>query len=460
MINRELLQDVLEEALKTGGDFAEIYIEESTINSIHMTDGRLENALSGRDFGAGIRIFSGFNSVYAYTNDCSREGLLRTARNVGEAIHGNAGIRISGLQSVSGRDIIPVRYTPSEIEIGRKTAHVRNAYRIAKEFDNEIVQVNVVYGDTDKYVTIANSEGLYVNDRRVRTRLSVSSVASDQKENQTGYFGPGRAMGFEFFDEVDVEWYAREASRMAKNMLHADLCPSGVMPVVIDNGFGGVIFHEACGHALEATSVAKGHSVFSGKLGQRIASPVVTAIDDGTLKGLWGSSNFDDEGSPTSRNVLIEGGILTGYMVDRLNGRRMNMTPTGSSRRESYKYAPTSRMTNTYIAPGTSTAEQILSETNDGLYAKYLGGGSVNPATGDFNFAVLEGYLIKNGKIDRPVRGATLIGKGAEVLMNIDRVGDNLEHGQGMCGSISGSIAANVGQPMIRVQKITVGGRK
>lgn len=460
MLNKEILQEVINTALMTGGDFAEIYIEESTINSMHMTDGKIENALSGRDYGAGIRIFSGINSVYAYTNDVTREGLLRTAADVAEAIRGNNILSAIALSSSSYKTINPILYTPSNIQINKKTAHVKNAYRIAKEFDREIVQVNVVYGDTDKYVTIANSEGLYVNDRRVRTRLSISSVASDGKENQTGNFGPGRAMGFEFFDEVDVEWYAREASRMAKNMLHAELCPSGVMPVIIDNGFGGVIFHEACGHALEATSVAKGHSVFSGKLGTQIASSVVTAIDDGTMPNLWGSANIDDEGNPTRRNVLIENGILKGYMIDKLNGRRMKMEATGSSRRESYKYAPTSRMTNTYIAAGTSKQEQIISSTEEGLYAKYMGGGSVNPATGDFNFAVLEGYLIKNGKIDKPVRGATLIGKGADVLMNIDMVGDNLDHGQGMCGSISGSIAANVGQPMIRVQKITVGGRK
>lgn len=458
MLEKSILQEVIIKALKTGGDFAEIYIEEAIINSIHMTDGRIENVLSGRDFGAGIRIFSGVNSVYAYTNNVSRDGLLKTAKDVSAAIKDVLGSAIN-LNKVEYNNTNLIVYTPSLIDIEKKTKHVKNAYRAAKEYDNCISQVNVIYGDSDKRITIANSEGLLIEDRRVRTRVSVNSVASDGIENQTGFWGPGRAMGFEYFDVIDIESYAREASRMAKTMLYAEHCPSGAMPVVIENGFGGVIFHEACGHSLEATSVAKGHSVFSNKLGEMIASPLVTAIDDGTLVNLWGSSNIDDEGTKTNKNVLIEKGKLAGYMIDKLNGRRMNMSPTGNSRRESYKYAPTSRMTNTYIAAGESSPEEIIASTTEGLYAKNMGGGSVNTVTGDFNFSVREGYLIRNGKIDRPVRGATLIGKGSEVLLNIDMVGNNLDYGQGMCGSNSGIVAANVGQPMLRVKKITVGGR-
>lgn len=460
MLDRAILEEVIGVALKTGGDFAEIYIEQSTGNSIHMIDGKIENILSGRDFGAGIRIFSGVNSVYAYTNDVTREGLLKTARDISQAIKGSVNLRATNLNKIEYENIHPILITPAKIDIEKKAAHVKEAYRVAKEYDNEISQVSIVYADNDKKILVVNSEGVYAEDRRVRTRVSISSIASNGIENQTGFFGPGRLMGYEFFENVDLLWYAREASRMAKAMLHAELCPSGVMPVIIDNGFGGVIFHEACGHSLEATSVAKGHSVFAGKVGEQIASPIVTAIDDGTLPNLWGSSNIDDEGNKTQRNVLIENGILKGYMIDKLNGRRMGMNSTGNSRRESYKYAPTSRMTNTFIAPGKSTTDEIISSTDNGLFAKYMGGGSVNPVTGDFNFSVLEGYLIKNGKIDTPVRGATLIGKGSEVLFNIDMIGNNLDHGQGMCGSSSGSVAANVGQPMLRVKKITVGGRK
>lgn len=460
MIEKSILQEVLNEALKTGGDFAEIYIEQNDISTALMTDNKVESVLSGKDFGAGVRIFSGFKSVYAYTNDLSREGLLKIAKDASYAI--------SGLNKIDSKDFIkldytnnhPIIYYPGQVNISKKVAKVKEAYSVAKNYSDEIKQVSVRYLDNDKRVLIVNSEGLYAEDRRVRTRMAIEAVASDGNENQTGFFGPGRAMGFEFFENVDIEWHAKEAARIAVTMLHADLCPSGVMPVVIDNGFGGVIFHEACGHSLEATSVAKGHSVFANKIGEKIASDVVTAIDDGTLKNEWGSSNIDDEGNPTQRNVLIENGILKGYMIDKLNGRRMNMAPTGSSRRESYKYAPTSRMTNTFIAPGNSTPDEIIKSTEYGLYAKYMGGGSVNPVTGEFNFAVNEAYLIKDGRIDRPVRGATLIGKGSQVLLDIDMVGNNLALGQGMCGSVSGSVPANVGQPMIRVKKITVGGRK
>lgn len=460
MLSKEILRKVLDEALKTGGDFSEIYIEESIVNNISMEDGRIENALSGKEYGAGIRIFSGLKSVYAYTNDVTYEGLMKTAADAAWAIKGDKRLKAQDFITLDYNNISPILYTPSKIDISKKTGHIKNAYGIIKGYSSEIVQAVVRYLDSDKNVLIANSEGLYAEDRRVRTRMMMQAVASDGKENQTGFYGPGRAMGFEFFDNVDIEWHAKEAARIARTMLHGGLCPSGIMPVVIDNEFGGVIFHEACGHSLEATSVAKGHSVFSGKLGQQIASPIVTAVDDGTMPNEWGTLNVDDEGTKTQKNILIENGILKGYMIDKLNGRRMGMDVTGNSRRENYKYAPTSRMTNTYIAPGSSTPEEIISATEYGLYAKHMGGGSVNPVTGDFNFAVLEGYLIKNGKIDMPVRGATLIGKGSQVLFDIDMVGNNLGLGQGMCGSLSGSIPANVGQPMIRVKKITVGGRK
>ncbi|MFR6473556.1 MAG: TldD/PmbA family protein, partial [Turicibacter sanguinis] len=243
-------------------------------------------------------------------------------------------------------------------------------------------------------------------------------------------------------------------------MLKAGLCPSGKMPVVIDNGFGGVIFHEACGHGLEASSVSKGLSVFSSKLGQKVASEFVTAIDDGTIPNAWGSLNVDDEGTKTQRNVLIENGILKSYLVDKLNGRRMNMASTGSSRRQNYRFAPTSRMTNTFIANGPHTRAEIIANTEYGLYAKSMGGGSVNPATGDFNFAVNEGYIIRNGQIAEPVRGATLIGNGPQILHQIDMVGENLARAQGMCGASSGSIPTDVGQPALRVKEITVGGAK
>ena len=459
MINKEHIKEVLKIALSTGGDFAEIYAEDAISNSFNLVNGKVENAVGGRSYGVGIRIFKGFRSIYSYCNSSELGALKDTAHKAAAALNDSPlEIDINLVERIN-KNISPIIYVPSNILNEKKITILKDAYKVAKEYSDEIAQVSVGYGDTDKKILIANSEGLYTEDRRIRTRVFVNSIASNGTENQTGFEGPGRSMGYEFFENVDMEAHAREASRCAITMLHAKECPKGKMSVAIDNGFGGVIFHEACGHSLEATSVAKGNSTFCNMLGKQIASTKVTAIDDGTIPNSWGTINIDDEGMPTRRNVLIENGILKSYMIDKLNGRRMGMEPTGNARRQSYKFAPTSRMTNTFIAPGTDKREDIIKSMEYGLYAKKMGGGSVNPVTGEFNFNVAEGYLVKNGKIADAVRGASLIGKGSEVLMNIDMVSDNLAHGQGMCGSSSGSIPVNVGQPLIRVKEITVGGR-
>ena len=460
MISKEIASQVLSKCLITGGDFAEIFEEDSISNSIGIIDSKVENALGGRSYGIGIRIFKGFKSVYAYTNDNSLSSLLDTAYKAALAL-GNLKEENTIIldNSFKYKNMHDIKIYPNTVDYQNKIKVMKEAYTSAKEYSTDISQVNVTYMDKTQNILIANTEGLYIEDERIRTRLGISAVASKGSENQTGFEGPGRAKGFEMFEEIDPVYYGKEAARVAHTMLHAKNCPAGKMTVAIDNGFGGVIFHEACGHSLEATSVSKGNSVFSGKLNEQIASTKVTAIDDGTLANHWGSSNIDDEGNFTKKNVLIENGILKSYMIDKLNGRRMNMKPTGSSRRQSYKYAPTSRMTNTYIQAGDDKPEDIIKSIDNGLYAKKMGGGSVNPVTGEFNFSVAEGYIIKNGEIKEPVRGATLIGKGSEVLMSIDMVGNNLAQAQGMCGSVSGSIPTNVGQPMIRVKEITVGGR-
>jgi TldD protein len=461
MLRKDVIEKILDTALSTGGDFSEIFVEDKTNTGISLIGGKIEHTVSGRDYGIGIRIFDGFFSVYAYTNSVNEKELIETAKKAATAIRK---VRQKGIQAINystvGQFVNPIEIYPGTVNKDRKVDIMKRAYDAANTYDDIITQVTVNYLDSHQQILVANSEGVYKEDSRVRTRLAIQSVASLNGEMQSGYFGPGSGKGFEFFENLDVEWYGKEASRIAKSMIFAEYSPSGKMPVVIDNGFGGVIFHEACGHGLEATSVAKGNSVFAGKLGQQVASSLVTAIDDGTITNGWGSSNIDDEGNATTRNVLIENGILKNYMVDKLNGRRMSMDVTGSTRRQSYRYAPTSRMTNTFITNGQSTKEEIISNTEYGLYAKYMGGGSVNPATGEFNFSVMEGYKIENGKITSPLRGATLIGTGIDVLGKIDMVGNNLELGQGMCGSISGSIPANVGQPMIRVSEIIVGGRK
>ncbi|MCS6131980.1 TldD/PmbA family protein [Clostridium botulinum] len=460
MLEKSIVSQVLARCLITGGDFAEIFEDDSVNNSISLIDGKVEDAIGGRNYGIGIRIFKGLKSVYAYTNNNSLDSLLETAYRAALAL-GNANEEEKNiiLNEKKIQTIHPIMFYTKDVNYNKKIDILKLAYNSAKNYNSEISQVITSYGDKEQNILIANSDGLYIEDKRIRTRLGINAIASKGSENQTGFEGPGRHMGIEMFESIDPEYHGMEAARIAHTMLHAKNCPAGNMAVAIDNGFGGVIFHEACGHALEASSVAKGNSVFANKLGEQIASTKVTAIDDGTIANAWGSLNIDDEGNKTQKNILIENGILKGYMIDKLNGRRMNMKPTGSSRRQSYKYQPTSRMTNTYIANGMDNPEDIIKSISDGLYAKKLGGGSVNPVTGEFNFAVQEGYLVKNGVIKEPVRGASLIGKGSEVLMDIDMVGNNLELAQGMCGSSSGSIPTNVGQPMIRVKKMTVGGR-
>lgn len=460
MINKKIIENVIEAALSTGGDFAEIFIEDKKGIGINMISGKTENIMSGRDYGIGIRIFKDFNSVYAYTNKSDESTLIQTAKKASKALLGENIISRSLINNMKIEQNHKIEIKPSEIPTKKKIEAMRRAYESAKGFDDIISQVTVNYQDYNQKIAVANSEGIYVEDERTRTRLAIGAVATKDGEMQSGSSSPGAQQGFEFIENLDLEWHGKEAARIAKTMVEADYSPSGKMPVIIHNGFGGVIFHEACGHGLEATSVAKNNSVFAEKIGEKVASDIVTAIDDGTIPNEWGSSNIDDEGNPTQKNILIENGILKGYMIDKLNGRRMNMEATGSSRRQSYKYPPTSRMTNTFIAPGKSNFDEIISSTEKGLFAKYMGGGSVNPATGEFNFAVMEGYLVENGKIIKPVRGATLIGKGINILKKIDMVGDNLSFGQGMCGSSSGSVPANVGQPTIRVSEITVGGRE
>ena len=286
------------------------------------------------------------------------------------------------------------------------------------------------------------------------------SVANDNGKIETRFDGPGSQGGWEYFTkELDLDNLIKEHREKLILILEAKECPSGKFPVVIGNGWGGVIFHEACGHQLEASAVGKGLSVFSGMLGKKIANDCVTAYDDGTIPNEWGSQLIDDEGVLTRKNLLIENGILKGYLVDNFTGRRMGIEGNGASRRQSYKFEPTSRMSNTYIANGNYTKEKIISSTKLGIYAKSFNGGSVDPTTGDFNFGCSEAYIVKDGQILCPVRGATLVGNARDILKHIDMVGNDLGLGQGMCGSSSGSIPVNVGQPTIRVDEIVVGGR-
>jgi TldD protein len=461
MIERELCAKVLEAAVSTGADYAELFAENSKNHTVNMVSGKVDAINDAVVSGAAVRVYKGLSSVMATTVDRSEEGLIRCAKKAAAALgNGKAALSVV-LRDRMYANIHPVLVVPSSVPNAEKVDILRRACEAAAGYDRRIRQVTGTFLDVDQNILIASTDGVYASDRRVRTRLSVTALAEAKDGGtQTGSCSPGRRMGMELFEkEVDPEATGREAARQAVVMAEAGYCPAGVMPVAIGNGFGGVIFHEACGHSLEASSVAFGLSQFTGKLGEKIAGEKVTAYDDGTIPNAWGSLNFDDEGTPTRRSMLIEKGVLKSYMIDKFNARRMGLPPTGSSRRESFDYTPTSRMTNTFIGEGPDENEDIIASIDEGLYAAAMGGGSVNPTTGEFNFAVREGYLVRKGKICEPVRGASLVGKGSEVIMNIDMVGKDLLLAEGMCGASSGSIPTCVGQPMIRVSSITVGGR-
>ena len=444
--------------MASDADFAEIFEQEEMNENIRMLNGKVEEVNETAINGVGIRLYKGESSVYAYSNENTEEALMPLISDLVDSI-GRAEKEVSvQLKEVEYENAHPVKIDFETVSLKDKADLLMRATKAAQEADDRIIKVQANLLNVKEKVQISSSEGKLIGDTRVRTRIAVSAFSCEGDNMQSGSDAPGAGMGLEYYEEMTPEEVGREAAREAIVNLSAKDCPSGKMPVIIDNGFGGVIFHEACGHALEATGVAKNASVFAGKLGERIANTCVSAVDDGTIPGAWGSQNIDDEGNFQQRRELIKDGILSTYMIDRLNGRRMGMESTGSGRRQSYQYEPTSRMSNTFILPGDTPFEELFEGIERGLYAKKMGGGSVNPQTGEFNFAVNEGYLIIDGKIAYPVKGAALIGNGRDILMNITKVSDNLSRRQGMCGSISGSIPTDVGQPAILVSSITVGG--
>lgn len=460
MISKNLAVQVLNAGLATGADFVEIFLEENPLLSIQVENGHVKEINSSLQYGAGIRLLKDLQSVYGSTSDVSRKGLLKLASQLAASFSGPAIKSVDKITKTRNHNYYPAEKRLDYIPNQEKIKLMKECSNLMSEYDPSIKIARVFFSESIQKVTIYNSDGFHFEDTRPRLRMFFLPIAVGPNGMETGGEGPGATGGWEFFTDVhDAKNTALRAAEQAVRTLNAKECPSGKMPVVIGNGFGGVIFHEACGHSLEATSVARGISVFSNKKGQQIASPLVTAIDDGTIDKAWGSINIDDEGHPSQKNVLIKNGILTSYMIDRLNGRRMGAVSTGSGRRQNYSYEPTSRMTNTYIDNGKSTPEEIISSVKLGLYAKSLGGGSVNPATGEFNFACSEAYIIREGKVAEPVKGATLIGSGEDILKNITMVGNDLKRAQGMCGSVSGSIPVDVGQPTILVSEITVGGR-
>ena len=459
MISKELATKVLNECLATGADFAEIFYEVKKTNVISMISKMIKNSDTSVITGVGIRILKELQEVYGYTNEVDEDSLMELASRLASSYNDKPlGISFD-LNEVETPKMTTITRYSKDIPNNEKIKYLAVISDTAYAYSDKIIQVMANLTDETQEVTIFNTNGLMRSDVRNHQRISAQAVAKDGDIMEAYGEQYGGNFGVEYFDKYDWVEFGNLIAEGAIKQLSAIDIPGGVYDVVIHNAFGGVIFHEACGHSLEATSVAKNLSVFSNKLGTQIASSCVTAIDDGTIVDEWGSAGMDDEGNDTKKNVLIKDGILVGYMIDSRNGRRMNMPSTGSGRRESYKYSPTSRMTNTYIDNGDSTVEEIIAATKYGIFAKKMGGGSVNPATGEFNFSVSEGYLIEDGVVTKPIKGATLIGSGQDTLLKIDMVANNRSFGYGMCGSQSGSIPACVGQPTIRVRNMTVGGK-
>lgn len=463
MISKALALKVLNECLTTGGDYAEIYLERTISNVVTLENGKVESTTKNNSFGAGIRILNKLQSVYGYTSDLSEKSLMTLAHNLAASYSGVRLFTVEKIENQKVKVINKIKDHLKDVSAKEKVDYLKECYQITKAVDSRLVRIQDSFMDTYREFEIYNAEGnigkRFFNTEE-RGRLVNVAIAMENGQIESYFAGPGRCAGWSWFkDTLDYKKIAKETGEKAVMLLGAKECPSGRYPVVIANGWGGVVFHEACGHSLEASATAKHLSVFSDSLGKQIASPIVSAYDDGTMPNEWGSNNIDSEGHVTQKNQLIKDGICVGFMIDKLNGRRLGMKANGTSRRQNYRYEPTSRMSNTYIAAGKDKPEDIIKDTKLGIYVTNFGGGSVEPTTGEFNFSASEAYIIRDGKVCEPVKGCTLIGSGKEVLMNIDRVGNDVDLGQGNCGAASGLIPVNVGQPTIRISEITVGGR-
>ncbi len=460
MLDHELINRTLSTAMSTGGDFAEVFVEDKRSSSAVLDDGRVEELTSGRDRGAGVLVVVGDTTGFAHTADLSEAGLRSAAEAAATAARGGGGgAKTVAVSPIDVARSAPARIPPEDVAKATKVGLLTLANEAARSEGAAISQVSARYGDSRRRILVANSDGLLAEDDQVRTLFSVSCVATGDTGLQTGRESTGRTVGFELFEETDVEEMGRRAAQRAITKLAARPAPSGAIPVVVGPGGGGVLFHEACGHGLEADLIAKGASVFANRIGDEVASPLVTLIDDGTMAGEWGHFAIDDEGRPAAHNVLIQDGVLTDYMWDQLRARKEGRPSSGNGRRQSYQHLPMVRMTNTYITAGHDDPADIIAATDHGVYVAQLGGGQVNTATGDFVFGMTEAYLIENGEIAEPIREGNLIGNGPEVLTRIDMLGDDFKMGSpGTCGKDGQGVPVGDGTPTLRVTSLTVGG--
>jgi len=452
------LSRILRTALSGGGEFSDIYLEEGTSTSIVCEDGKIEKIVAGTDRGVGIRVISDLRTAYAYTNEVTEKALLALAETVSRAVRGREfGAPIDMRSKAVGPGFV-IRTSPDSVSLQDKVAVVRRADDAARGMDDRVRQVMVVYRDGRVRTQIANSLGEFIETGRTGTVFLAQVVAAQGEVIQTGYEPVGGFRGFEIFDEKGPEEVARTAAGRALMMLTARKAPAGMMPVVISSEAGGTMVHEAIGHGLEADLAQAGMSVYTGKIGTQVASPLVTVIDDATIPNARGSYSFDDEGVAARKTVLVENGILKCYLYDRLSAMKDGCASTGNGRRESYHAKPIVRMSNTLIAPGETPPESIIREVERGLFVRKMGGGQVNTVTGDFVFEVSEGYLIENGVVTEPVRGATLTGNGPEVLKKVTKVGNDLGFGIGTCGKEGQGAPVSDAQPTLLISEITVGG--
>jgi TldD protein len=458
LLDRDLIQETIVTAMSNGGQWAEVFVEDRQSASADFDEGRVESMVSSRDLGAGIRVTVGEATGFAHTADLSPAGLREAARAAAGAARGGDQVEPVTLRG-EGVAHNRAEILPSTVSKARKVELLRQTDAAAREVDSAITQVSVRYSEGRRRILVANSDGIFNGDDQTRTLLSVNCVASGDQGLQTGRETVGYTVGFELFDEHDVEAMARRAARRAITKLEARPAPSGQLPVVIQRGGGGVLFHEACGHGLEADLVDRGASVFRDRIGELVASPTVTLVDDGTMGTEWGTIAIDDEGCPSQRNVLIENGVLTDYMWDHLRSRSSRRELSGNGRRQSYQHLPMVRMTNTFVMNGETDPEDIISGTENGIYVAQLGGGQVNTATGDFVFGMTEAYLIEHGRITAPLRESNLIGNGPDVLQNIEVIGNDFAMGSpGTCGKDGQGVPVGDGQPTLRVAALTIGG--
>ena len=459
-LDKQVLDKVIARALAQGGDFADVYLENRVSRQIIMEESLFRSGLYGIAQGAGVRVVAGDKTGFAYTDEITEENLMRAAE-VASYVARNTGIippvSISGAERES---FITVMQPLGEIADTKRIEIMERANQAALDYDPRIKMAKIDYYDQVRGRVIANSEGLYLRDELPLMFFIVETMSDDGRNRHMSRERISQHSGFEMFEKYTPEYVAERAARESIAMLEAEDAPAGMMDVVMENGWGGVLIHEAVGHPLEADNIAKGIGAFTGKVGQKVATDHFTMVDDGTIPNMRGTINYDDEGTPAQRNVLIENGVLLGYMTDILTSKQLNMARTGNGRRETFRHIPIPRMTNTFIENGKDKPEDILASTKKGLYVQSLSGGSVNPVTGVFNFTCREAYLIENGRKTTPVRGATLIGSCMGVISSIDAVGDDLDFGPGICGKGGQSAEVTAGQPTLRIRGINVGGSR